>query len=557
MALPGIELSAGSLGQGLGVAVGSALNAKLEKKDYRVFCIMGDGEQQEGSIWESVMSASHHRLDNLVGIIDENRLQIDGPTLEVMNVSSLEEKYKAFGWNVVNIDGHSIYQILRAFDEARQTKGKPTVIIANTIKGKGVTYAENVVGYHGVAPKDGRSGKESLDKALKDLGDSQFTKKRVNELLKVAQDYQREIDRKVLFSLPVFSKSYWWNSEEQMRVEMEPTRNGFGKALEKLGEDPRVVALGADITGSIKMDQFFAKHPERKNRFFSIGIAEANMTLVAAGLAKEGKIPFIGSYGVFITGRNWDQIRTTLCYNNFNVKIADAHAGVSVGPDGATHQALEEISVITCLPNMSMFVPCDSEETRKATIATAMINGPVVVRYAREATPVVTTKDTPFKIGIANIIRYRGEAENFKDAFETKLARDYITENEDLTIIACGPMVPEAMRAAWILKEEFGIKVRVINIHTVKPIDKRAIRKAAEETGIIITAEEHQVGGFGNIVAGVISQEKDFDTSFKMKMIGVSDRFGKSGQPWELIKFFGLSAEHIAKEAKDLFCKAY
>lgn len=563
LALKGVELSAGSLGQGLGVAVGSALNAKLEKKDYRVFCIMGDGEQQEGSVWESIMSAAHHKLDNLVGIIDRNRLQIDGPTEEVMKVAPLIDKYIAFGWQVVIADGHNMKEILAAFKKARQIKGKPTVIIAFTIKGKGVTYAENVVGYHGIAPKDGRSGKESLDKALEDIGDAQFTKEKVDSLLKIASDYQKQVDKKIEELTPHFSKNYWWNSGNSMKVEMDATRNGFGKALEKLGEDPRVVALGADITGSIKMDQFFAKHPERKKRFFSMGIAEANMTTVAAGLAKEGKIPFIGSYGIFSTGRNWDQLRTTVCYNNLNVKIADAHAGVSVGPDGATHQALEEISNMYYLPNMKMVVPCDSIETGKATLAIAEIDGPAVVRYAREATPVVTTKDTPFKFGLANIIRYREKVgaglplPYFKDAFETKLARDYITENEDLTIIVCGPMVPEAMRAAWILKEEYGIETRVINIHTVKPIDKIAIRKAVEETGVIITVEEHQLGGFGNIVAGVISQEKDYDAPFKMKMIGVQDRFGKSGQPWELIKFFGLSAEHIAQITRELFCKAY
>ncbi len=556
LALPGVELSAGSLGQGLGVAVGKALNAKLEKKNYQTYCIMGDGEQQEGSVWEAVMSAAHYKLDNLIGIIDRNRLQIDGPTEEVMNISSLEEKYKAFGWNVVNIDGHSIYQILRAFDETRITNGKPTVIIAFTIKGKGVSYAENVVGYHGVAPKDGRSGKESLDKALEDIGDRQFTKERVDELLKIAEDYQGKIDQKIEKSMPRFGKGYWWNTQRLMKVKMEPTRNGFGRALEKLGQNPKVIALGADITGSIKMDQFFANHPERKKRFFSMGIAEQNMTTVAAGLALEGKIVFIGSYGVFSTGRNWDQIRTTLCYNNLNVKIADAHAGVSVGPDGATHQALEEISNMYYLPNMKIVVPSDSIETEKATKEIAEINGPAVIRYAREATPVVTTKDTPFKTGLANIIRYRKKCKNFIDGFETKLSVDYLSEGEDLSIIACGPMVTEAMRAAYILKEKDGIKTRIVNIHTVKPIDKTAIRKAVEETSIIITAEEHQLGGFGNIIAGVIGEEKEYPTPFKMKMIGVGDRFGKSGQSWELIKFFGLSAEYIAQITNNLYCKA-
>ncbi|MFQ5834968.1 MAG: transketolase [bacterium] len=551
--LPGVELSAGSLGQGLGVAVGCALNAKLEGKNYRVYSINGDGELDEGSIWEAIMCAAHYKLDNLVSIVDRNGLQIDGPTEEVMKLESLVDKWRAFGWNTIEIDGHNIKEILDALDEAEKVNGKPTVIIAQTTKGKGVSYAEGVVGYHGIAPKDGRSGKESLDRALEDIGDPSFTKEKVDELLKIADDYQKQVNKKIEASMPGFSRNYWWNSAKRMKVEMDATRNGFGRAIEKLGSDKRVVALGADITSSIRMDKFYAQHPERKKRFFSIGIAEANMALVASGLAKEGKIPFIGSYGVFVTGRNWDQLRTTVCYNNFNVKVADAHGGISVGQDGATHQALEEITNICYLPNMHMVVPCDSLETEKATEFIAFIEGPGVVRYAREATPLVSTKDTPYKFGLANIIRYRGEKKNFIEAFEIKLSLDYESENEDLSIIACGPMVPEAMRAAYILKEEYGIEVRILNVHTVKPIDKKAIVKAAEETGVIITAEEHQVGGLGNIVAGVIGQGKRYDAPLLMEMVGVEDKFGESGAPWELMKIFGLTAEHIAKKAKNLY----
>jgi len=551
--LPGVELSAGSLGQGLGVAIGCALNAKLEEKDYRVYCINGDGELDEGSVWESIMCAAHYKLDNLVSIVDRNGLQIDGPTEKVMGLETLVDKWESFGWNTIEVDGHNMKQILNALDEAEKVKGKPTVIIARTVKGKGVSYAENVVGYHGIAPKDGRSGKESLNKALEDIGDPKFTKEKVDKLLKIADDYQKGVDKQIESLMPRFSRNYWWNSTDTMKVKMDATRNGFGRAIEKLGDDKRVVALGADITDSIRMSRFYANHPERKNRFFSMGIAEANMTLVASGLAKEKKIPFIGSYGVFVTGRNWDQLRTTVCYNNFNIKVADAHGGISVGKDGATHQALEEITNLCYLPNIHMTVPCDSVETEKATRAIASIDGPCVVRYAREATPVVTTKDTPYKFGLANVIRYRGERENFIKAFEVKLSPDYESENEDLSIIACGPMVPEAMRAAYILKEEYGIETRIINVHTVKPIDKEAIIRAAEETGIIITAEEHQVGGFGNIVAGVIAKGKRYATPLLMDMIGVEDKFGESGAPWELMKVFGLTAEHIAKRAKKLY----
>jgi len=553
--LPGIELSAGSLGQGLGVAIGCALNAKLEKKDYRVYTILGDGELDEGSVWEAIMCASHYQLDNLTAIVDRNDLQIDGPTEEIMCLEDLSAKWKAFGWNTLEIDGHDMSQILSSLEKAQKSKGKPTVIIAHTLKGKGVSFAENQVGYHGIAPKGGRTGKESLDQALKDIGDPQFSKEKVDHLLKIASDYQSKVDKKVEKSIPKFSRNYWWNSSSSMQVEMEPTRNGFGSAIEELGKDERIVALGADITSSIRMDKFYASYPERKNRFFEIGIAEANMTLIAAGLAKEGKIPFIGSYGVFVTGRNWDQLRTTVCYNNFNVKIADAHAGISVGADGATHQALEDISNLYYLPNMHLTVPCDFIETEKSTKSVTYIKGPAVIRYAREATPIVTTFNTIYQFGIANIIRYRGEKNNFISAFETKLSTDYSSEKEDLTLIACGPMVAEAMRAAYILKEEYSLETRILNIHTLKPIDKKAILKAAEETGVIITCEEHQVGGFGNIIAGLIAQGKSYNNPLLLDMVGVEDRFGESGAPWELTKVFGLTAEHIAKRAKELHDK--
>jgi transketolase len=554
--LPGLELSSGSLGQGLGVAVGSALRAKLDKKDYRVFCIMGDGEQQEGSVWEAAMSAGHYRLDNLVGIIDLNGLQIDGKTESVMNVEPLEDKYKAFGWEVLHTDGNDIGKLIETFSRAEKVKDKPVMILAHTVKGKGVSFAENVAGYHGIVPKDGRCGNESLERAVRDIyggeSDTLFPKETLDRLLNIAVDYQEEVDQKLREIMPVFQQNYWWNENDKMKVVMDPTRFGFGKALEKIGEDKNIIAFGADITSSIKMDEFYRNHPERRGRFFSMGIAEQNMTVVAAGFAKEGKKSFIGSYGVFVSGRNWDQIRTTCCYNNFNVKIAGAHGGISVGADGATHQALEEIPLMYYLPNMNLEVPCDSIETGKSTYAITKVDGPAYLRFGREATPVVTKPETVFEFGTANIIRFRQVQDNFIDAFEISLSTGYENEKEDICIVACGPMVAEAMRAAWILKQEYHIETRIINIHTIKPIDREALIKAAEDIGKILTVEEQQVGGFGNIVAGVIAQGKRFSKSFSMDMVGINDHFGESGAPWDLMKAFGLSAEQIVVRAKKL-----
>ncbi len=555
--LPGLELSSGSLGQGFGVACGSALNARISDPDYNCYVILGDGEQDEGSIWEAAMFAAHYGLDNLVAILDLNGLQIDGTTEDVMDSDVLADKYAAFGWEVIHCDGHDMADILRALEEADAVAGKPAIIIATTIKGKGAPYAENVVGYHGSPPKDGRSGAESLDSLIENLGLTDlFPADRVDRILGIAETYQVEVDKRVDAMVPKFSRDYWWNAADTMQVEMDATRNGFGSAIAAIGADKDACALGADITSSIRMDYFYkpdgkTEDPERRSRFFSCGIAEANMTLVASGLVKEGKIVFGGSYGVFSTGRNWEQLRTTAGYNDYPIKMADAHGGISVGPDGPTHQSLEEISLITIIPNFIMAVPADSVETDKATRAIAAIPPPAVVRYAREATPVVTTADTPFEFGTANVIRFRQEADSFIDAFEHVLATDYTSENEDLAIMACGPMVPEAMRAAYILKQEHDIEVRVLDVHTVKPLDEASIAKAAADTGAIVTAEEHQVGGFGNLVAGAIARA-DTGSPIKMAMVGVQDRFGDSGAPWELVKSFGLTAEHIATTCLDL-----
>jgi transketolase len=546
--LPGIEASTGSLGQGLSIAAGIALAARLDKKDYHTFCIMGDGEQQEGQVWEAIMEAGHFKLDNLIAIIDKNRLQIDGWVEEVMNIDPIIDKYKTFHWNVIEIDGHNMKEVVEGLEKAMAFKGKPTLIVAHTVKGKGVSFMENIAGWHGRPPTV-----DEMEKALKELGI--FEEMPIKKMFDIAADHQAKATKTLDAKMPAFSRDYFWNKGERMKADMNPTRKGFGKALCDTGDDERMVCLGADISDSITISQFYKECPGREHRWMSVGIAEQSGTGVAAGLAKEGKIPVFGTYGVFASGRNLDQLRTTVCYGDFNVFIAGAHGGVSVGPDGATHQALEELFQMCGLPGMNVEVPCDYLETRRASEYLLFeVNGPKYVRFAREATPVVTTEKTPWVFGKANVIRYRGEQDNFLDAFETVLASDYKTENEDVSIIACGPSVPEAMRAAYILKEEFGIETRVINMHTVKPLDKETIVKTALETGIVITAEEHQVGGFGNQAASAISQAKElYGKPVIVGMIGVQDRFGESGAPWELVKEFEVSAEHIAAKAKELY----
>ena len=542
--LPGVEASTGSLGQGLSISVGLALAARLNQQGHKIFCIMGDGEQQEGQVWEAAMEAGHYQLDNLIAIVDCNRLQIDGWVKDVMSIEPLAAKYGSFGWDVLRIDGHDMNQIVEALEQAKQVHGRPVVILADTVKGKGVSFMEGQAGWHGKSPN-----LEELVRGLEELGLSERIP--VQNLLERAKQYQAEVDCRLDAGMPRFSANYWWNAGETMKAKMEPTRKGFGHALADHGDDERVVCLGLDISGSITISDFYAGKPERKKRWISLGIAEQSATAAAAGLAREGKLPVLGTYATFAAARNLDQIRTSVCYGNFNVLIAGAHGGVSVGPDGATHQALEDLFAMQGLPNMSVVVPCDVVETRKATSYLLLQHeGPKYIRFAREATPIVSDRSTPFVFGKANVIRLRCESKDFVDAFETVLSSSYKSEEEDLSIVACGPMVPEAMRAAYILKKEFGYETRVLNLHTLKPIDADAITRAARETGVVITAEEHQIGALAWRVSSVITESLElYGIPVITGAIGVKDRFGDSGAPWELIKEFEVSAEHIAHKA--------
>ena len=306
------------------------------------------------------------------------------------------------------------------------------------------------------------------------------------------------------------------------KVEMKKTREGFGRALVDLGEqDPRIVVLVGDLTESTMVSFFAERFPER---FIQVGIAEQNMCGVAAGLAAMGKVPFFATYGAFASCRAADQIRVTVAYTNLNVKIGGAHGGISVGPDGATHQAMEEISIIRSIPNMSMIVPCDYWETYKATVAAARHRGPVYIRFGREDVPVVTAKETPFTFG-------KGEV---------------FAEGKDLTLIACGVMVYEALRARETLAQS-GVSARVVDLHTVKPLDRALIERCARETGAIVTAEEHQVnGGLGGAVSEVVVQT----CPVPMELVAVHDRFGQSGKPAELMDAFGLRARDIVAAAE-------
>ena len=324
-----------------------------------------------------------------------------------------------------------------------------------------------------------------------------------------------------------------------------PTRKGYGEGLLAAGEaDSRVVALCADLTESTQMHFFRNRFPER---FIQMGVAEQNLATVASGLANYGKIPFISSYAMFSPGRNWEQIRTTICYNNVPVKIAGSHSGVSVGPDGATHQAVEDIAIMRAIPNMTIINPCDAVEAKKATMAAAKSDGPVYLRFHREKTPILTTADTPFEIGRAEIFWDSLIEVGLQSAADGSRA----SEKLDVAIIASGPLVHNAILAAAELEKE-GIKVRVINNHTIKPMDEVTIIEAAKDAGAVVTVEEHQVqGGMGSAVAEILAR----NCPVPMEFIGVQNHFGESGAPNELIEHFGMGVDSIKQAVQKVLLR--
>lgn len=322
-------------------------------------------------------------------------------------------------------------------------------------------------------------------------------------------------------------KSYLSNKLFQGDIEKVPTRNGYGEGLVEAGAiNKNVVVLCADLSESTRSEYFQKKFPER---FIEVGVAEQNMASLAAGMTLAGKIPFISSYATFSPGRNNEQIRTTIALNNVNVKIGGAHAGVSVGPDGATHQALEDIALMRVMPNMKVIYPCDSLEAKKATMVASQVDGPMYIRLARAETPVITTEQTPFTFG---------KGELFWEALPGK--------DPQVTIMACGPLLYEALLAAKELEAE-GISLEVLNLHTIKPLDEKTIVGSVQKSKAAVTVEEHQTaGGMGSAVCEMLAQ----NFPVPVEMIGMKDRFGESGTPNELLNAFGLTRPFIIEAVK-------
>ena len=519
--LPGVEVSTGSLGQGLSISCGMAAGLKLAGNDAAVFALLGDGECQEGQVWEAAMFAAHNKLDNLVAIVDRNGLQIDGRTEDVCDPGDMRMKFEAFGWHAFEVDGHDIAALVEALNSAKAHRdGKPHAIIARTVKGKGVSFMENQAGWHGKAPNA-----EQLAQALSDLNAPEAAYATDSPACAFA-----EAGNAVSEDEPVQAVTVAPKLADGTDASKKATRAAYGVTLAALADEGvPVVAVDADLSGSTTTGKFASARPEYAKRLFNCGIAEQNMIDVAAGLSLTGNVAFTGSFAVFGTGRAYDQIRNTVCYSNLDVKVAPTHAGISVGPDGGSHQMLEDISLMRGLPNMRVLVPADYNSAAAALRIAATTPGPVYVRMGRESVPCVYAEDSQFALGRACLLR----------------------EGADATVVACGLEVVEALEAAETLAGE-GISVEVIDAFSIKPLDVDTIAASAAKTKCVVTAEEHSViGGLGSAVIEALAQVEPVP----VELVGMKDKFGKSGAYKELAAYFHMDAAAIVEAVKRVIAR--
>jgi len=493
---PYCEAATGSLGQGLSIGVGMAVNGKyLDKLNYRVFVLLGDSEMAEGSVWEAIQLASYYKLNNLIGIIDVNRLGQRGETMYGHNLESYANMVSSFGWKTLGINGHDFGQILKAYEEAFNSNS-PTMIIAKTLKGKGVSFLEDKEGHHGTPLKE-----NELNNAIRELGEIKRIKATINKPQRV------EIKRESIAEL-IPSRDYKLG-------EMIPTRRAYGEALVKLfPRYPNMVILDAEVSNSTYAEIFKKFYPER---FFECFVAEQNMVGMAVGLALRDKIPFVSTFGAFLT-RAFDHIRMAQ-YSEANIKFVGSHAGVSIGEDGPSQMALEDIAMMRSILNSVVLYPCDAVSTEKLLEEAAKYKGIVYIRTTRGATPVIYRDDEEFPIGGSKTLR--------------------ISREDVFTIVGAGITLHEALKAHEKLKE-YGIMTRVIDLYSIKPLDIETLKRALIETRGIITVEDHyRAGGIGEAVKAEIGSDKIY--------ILACEKIPKSGKPEELLDYEGISASRIVE----------
>src|SRR5476649_1674011 len=506
--LPFVDVATGSLGQGICAAIGTALNARRIASDYRTYVVMGDGESAEGSVWEAADVAAIDTLDNLCGITDVNALGQSRPTMFEHDMGQFERRWKAFGWHAIVIDGHDLAQILDALAEAKATKGQPTMILARTIKGKGVASVEGHQGWHGRAFKKGAE----LESALAELEAQFVTVPDGSPAANLAAQIPKPTStpRAVAAPKPVAAPDYKMG-------DLVATREAFGTALAKLGvADTRVVALDADVKNSTFSDRFEKVAPER---FFQNFIAEQVMVGAAMGLAARGAIPFPSTFACFLS-RAADFVRMA-AISNVGIKLTGSHAGVSIGEDGPSQMALEDLAMYRAEPNYTVLYPCDAVSAERLLALMAYNPGPAYMRTSRPKTPVIYTNDETFTIGGLKVLR-----ESAADV---------------ATVIGAGITVFDTLKAG-------GTAIRVIDLYSVQPIDAAALIAAGKATGgHLMTVEDHySAGGIGDAVAEAVA-----DADLTVHRLAVRE-IPRSEKPEELVERFGISATHVVDAVQNL-----
>lgn len=504
MSFPYTEAATGSLGQGLSIGLGIALNAKyLDKLPYTTYVLLGDSEMAEGSQWETMQLAAHYKLDNLVGVLDVNRLGQRGETLYGHDLMAYETRIAAFGWETILVDGHSFPQVLAAYEQAMTATGKPVMIIARTIKGKGVSFLEDQNGWHGktLSPAE-------LERALPELGP-------VDQAVRGVVSRPEDLKPAPVAPQPAAKLAY----EPGAAV---ATRKAYGNALKRLyPQFPRLVSLDAEVSNSTYAEIFEAAYPQK---FFEMYIAEQNMAGAGLGLATRGKIPFVSTFAAFFS-RAFDQIRMSQ-YSEPNLKFAGSHAGVSIGEDGPSQMGLEDLAMFRAILDSVVLYPADAVSTERLVEAALKHHGIVYIRTSRMATPIIYSPEEEFPLGGCKVVRQSG--------------RDLAT------VIAAGVTLFEALAAYEALQQD-GINIRVIDLYSVKPVDAATLLTAAKATQGLITVEDHYpAGGIGEAVMAALAPNP-----VRLYSLAVTKK-PRTGKPAELLDYENISRGAIVRLVKQI-----
>ena len=506
-----VETATGSLGQGLSIAVGMALAARLKKIGNRIFVLMGDGESAEGSVWEAAALASHYNLDNLITVWDINRLGQSQATMYQHDLQVYQQRLAAFGWHTQIVDGHDVSEIVSSLKACTAVRGQPAAIIAHTLKGKGVSFMEDQDGWHGKPVPAG----EQMEQALQEIGDS--LELEVELRVHPPENNGSASAR----SLPDQTAEFSVEPPDYEADQQVATRQAYGTSLAKLGAaNPAVVALDGDTKNSTYSQDFLKQHPER---FFECFIAEQNMVGVAAGLSASGMIPFASTFACFLT-RAYDQIRMA-AISQANLKLCGSHAGVSIGEDGPSQMGLEDLAMMRAIAGSTVLYPSDAVCAERLVALAAQTQGIVYIRTSRPKTPILYSEEEEFAIGGSKVVKGSGE--------------------DQATIVAAGITLHEALKAYEELLQD-NLKVRIIDLYSIKPLDETTLRKAARETGTIITVEDHYPeGGLGDAVASALAGEP-----CKFRKLAVTG-LPRSGPSAQLLDAFGINAANIVKAVKE------